>query len=75
MKTIDLVKVALLIVIAIGTTVTAVEVRRIARNGLEMELTLEQAEEVAKGVNEAIEAEAQAEQDMKAMEGEGYVGE
>ena len=72
MKTIDLVKVALLIVIAIGTTVTAVEVRRIARNGLEMELTLEQAEEVAKGVNEAIEAERVAEQDM---EGEGYVGE
>lgn len=65
MKTIELVKVALLIVIAIGTTVTAVEVRRIAHNGLSMDLTIEQAEEVAKGVNEAIEARAQAEEDMR----------
>ena len=56
--------VALLVVIAIGTTVTAVEVVKIARNGLEMELTLEQAEEVAKGVNEAVEAREAAEKDM-----------
>lgn len=56
--------------IAIGTTVTAVEVRRIAHNVLSMDLTIEQAEEVAKGVNEAIEARAQAEEDIKKEEGE-----
>lgn len=56
--------------IAIGTTVTAVQVRRIAHNGLSMDLTIEQAEEVAKGVNEAIEAREQALNDIKEEEGE-----
>ena len=47
---------ALLIAIAVGTTVTAVEVTKIARDGMQMEITAAEAQEIAEGVNEAIAA-------------------
>lgn len=65
MKTIDLVKVALLIVIAIGTTITAIEAVRIARNGFSIELSIEEAQTVADEVNKALDARQDAEEDME----------
>lgn len=58
------IEVALWIIMAIEGGVTAYEVRRIARNGFEVQLTEEQAEEIAEQVNEAHEAQKQAEEDM-----------
>ena len=65
MKTIDLVKVALLIVIAIGTTITAIDAVRIARNGFSIELSIEEAQTVADEVNKALDARQDAEEDME----------
>lgn len=48
--------VALLGAIAIAGTVTAVEVVRMARNGFNVELSVEQAEEILSEANEAKEA-------------------
>ena len=58
--------VGLLIAIAVSSTVTAVEVVRLVEQGLNVEMTLEEAEELAKNVNEAVEAQPVAEGDMKA---------
>lgn len=48
--------VALLGVIAIAGTVTAVEIVRMARNGFNVELSVEQAEEILSEANEAKDA-------------------
>lgn len=64
--------VGLLVAISLFSGVTAVEVARIARIGFEVELTPEEAEEIASEASEAIEARGQAAKDM---EGECYVGE
>lgn len=56
--------VALLGAIAIAGTVTAVEVVRMARNGFNMQIDVEQAQEI---LDEANEAKAAA---FKDMEGE-----
>lgn len=54
--------VALLGAIAIAGTVTAVEIVRMARNGFNVELSVEQAEEILSEANEAKDA---ALEDMK----------
>lgn len=59
--------VALLGAIAIAGTVTAVEIVRMARNGFNVELSVEQAEEILSEANEAKDA---AFKDIKAEEGE-----
>lgn len=56
--------VALLGAIAIAGTVTAVEIVRMARNGFNVELSMEQAEEILSEANEAKDAA------FKDMEGE-----
>lgn len=56
--------VALLGAIAIAGTVTAVEIVRMARNGFNVELSVEQAEEILSEANEAKDAA------FKDMEGE-----
>ena len=56
--------VGLLIAIAVSGTVTAVEVVRLVEQGLNVEMTLEEAEELAKNVNEAVAAQEVAEGDM-----------
>lgn len=48
--------VALLGVIAISGAVTAYEIRQIAKEGFDVELTLEQADELEEEVNGAAEA-------------------
>jgi hypothetical protein len=48
--------VALLGAIAIAGTVTAVEIVRMARNGFNVELSVEQAEEILSEANEAKDA-------------------
>lgn len=57
--------VALLTAIALEGAYSAYEIRRIARDGFQMELTLEQADSLAVKVLEAKE------QALKDMEGEG----
>ena len=54
-------KVALLGVIAISGVITAKEVKRVARDGFEMEITMEQADSL---VRNASEAKAAAMEDM-----------
>lgn len=66
MNKFEKVVVALLGAIAIAGTVTAVEVVRMARNGFNMELSVEQAEEI---LDEANEAKAAAFEDMSEEEG------
>ena len=56
--------VALLGAIAIAGTVTAVEIVRMARNGFNVELSVEQAEKILSEANEAKDAA------FKDMEGE-----
>ena len=56
--------VALLGAIAIAGTVTAVEIVRMARNGFNVEISVEQAEEILSEANEAKDAA------FKDMEGE-----
>lgn len=57
-------KLVVLIVIAIGTTITAVEAVRIARNGFSIELSIEEAQTVADEVSKALDARQDAEADM-----------
>ena len=57
--------VALLGAIAIAGTVTAVEIVRMARNGFNVELSVEQAEEILSEANEAKDA---ALEDMRECE-------
>ena len=47
---------AIRIVIALGTTVTAVEAVNVARNGFEIELNVEDARDVVDNVNEILAA-------------------
>lgn len=56
--------VGLLVAITLFSGVTAVEVARIARIGFEVELTPEEAEEIAVEVSDAVGAREQAESDM-----------
>lgn len=56
MNTFEKIVVALLGAIAISGAVTAYEIRQIARNGFDVELTEEQADELASEVSEAAEA-------------------
>lgn len=56
MKKAEILKVVLLGAMTIGTAVTAVQVTRLVRNGLSMEISLEEAEQLASKVNEAREA-------------------
>lgn len=49
-------KMALLGVIAISGIITAKEVKRVARDGFEMEITMEQADSLVQKANEAKEA-------------------
>ena len=58
-------KLVVLIVIAIGTTITAVEAVRIARNGFRIELSIEEAQTVADEVSKALDARQGAEADME----------
>ena len=58
-------KLVVLIVIAIGTTITAIEAVRIARNGFSIELSIEEAQTVADEVNKALDARQDAEEDME----------
>ena len=58
-------KLVVLIVIAIGTTITAVEAVRIARNGFSIELSIEDAQTVADEVNKALDARQDAKADME----------
>lgn len=58
-------KLVVLIVIAIGTTITAVEAVRIARNGFSIELSIEEAQTVADEVSKALDARQGAEADME----------
>lgn len=58
-------KLVVLIVIAIGTTITAVEAVRIARNGFSIELSIEEAQTVADEVSKALDARQDAEADME----------
>lgn len=62
MNKFEKVVVALLGAIAIAGTVTAVEVVRMARNGFNMEIDVEQAQEI---LDEANEAKAAALEDMR----------
>lgn len=64
MNKFEKVVVALLGAIAIAGTVTAVEVVRMARNGFNMEIDVEQAQEILDEANEAKDAA------FKDMEGE-----
>ena len=57
-------KMALLGVIAISGIITAKEVKRVAREGFEMEITMEQADSLVQKANEAKDAA------FKDMEGE-----
>lgn len=56
MKKAEILKVVLLGAMAIGTAVTAVQVTRLVRNGLSMEISIEEAQDMANKVNEAREA-------------------
>lgn len=56
MKKAEILKVVLLGAMTIGTTVTAVQVTRLVRNGLSMEISIEEAQDMANKVNEAREA-------------------
>ena len=56
MKKAEILKVVLLGAMTIGTAVTAVQVTRLVRNGLSMEISIEEAEQLAGKVNEAREA-------------------
>lgn len=56
MKKAEILKVVLLGAMTIGTAVTAVQVTRLVSNGLSMEISLEEAEQLASKVNEAREA-------------------
>lgn len=58
-------KLVVLIVIAIGTTITAIEAVRIARNGFSIELSIEEAQTVADEVSKALDARQDAEADME----------
>ena len=58
-------KLVVLIVIAIGTTITAIDAVRIARNGFSIELSIEEAQTVADEVNKALNARQDAEEDME----------
>lgn len=57
--------VGLLVATTTFSGITAVEAIKIAHNGFEVDLTIEQAEEVAEAVNEALAAREQAEKDME----------
>lgn len=52
----ELLKVVLLGAMTIGTAITAVQVTRLVRNGLSMEISIDEAEQLAGKVNEAREA-------------------
>lgn len=56
MNSFEKIVVALLGVIAISGAVTAYEIRQIAKEGFDVELTLEQADELEEEVNGAAEA-------------------
>lgn len=56
MNSFEKIVVALLGVIAISGAVTAYEIRQIAKEGFDVELTLEQADELEDEVNGAAEA-------------------
>lgn len=56
MNTFEKIVVALLGVIAIEGAYSAAQIRRIAREGFDMELTVEQADTLAREVSEAAEA-------------------
>lgn len=58
---------ALLVVIAVEGAYSACEIRRIAREGFSVELTLEQADSLSRSVNEAAQV---AYEDMLSEEGE-----
>lgn len=49
------VKLVLLGLVALGTTVTAIEVSRIAMNGFAIELTADEAKDIVDAYNAAIE--------------------
>jgi hypothetical protein len=52
----EILKVVLLGAMTIGTAVTAVQVTRLVRNGLSMEISIDEAQDMANKVNEAREA-------------------
>lgn len=64
MNKFEKIEVWLLIAILALSGVTAYEVIRFVHSEFEMELTIEQAQEIAEEVNDAIEARKVAEQDL-----------
>lgn len=65
MSEFEKIAVGLLVAIAIEGAVTTAQVVRIARSDFEMELTVEEAKEIANEVNETVSAHSQAELDME----------